>query len=267
MIYNMFSTLFQSVKGFCQFWGLRGLVFMTSAVIRDFNPLMSQASSLKAKPIVRVINSDTPLVAASFTEPGTYPKDRQVTFPEIFSHALPSSPKVLELNNLVEQIWIVREGTSLVDRDDSKTAQAFLLIADIVNLHWDDFSLKTKVLLLDKLRPFNKSVLQFIVEVILKLPSALKEKKERNRKYGSEYNSLDRSAQQELVRKLRSNFSLLITSIFKILNATSKIFKKDGYLLEENKENINRFNHSVKTMLSARQGMRDYRQTLIELGK
>jgi hypothetical protein len=269
MIYNTLLALSQSVKEFCRFWNLQGLVLMTSAVIQDFNPLTSQASSLKARPIVKMsaTNADSSLAAATSDESSVHRQDRQATFPEIFSYALPSSPKVLKLNDLVEQVWIIREGTSLIDRDDSKTAQAFILITDIVDLHWDEFSVKTKVLLLDKLQPFNKSTWRFILEIFSKLPSALKEKKERNKKYGSQYGSLDKFAQKELIQKFRSNFILLATSVFKTLNVTSKIFKKDGYLLKENEKNISKFNHSIRTMIAARYLMKKHCKVLEELAK
>jgi hypothetical protein len=269
MIYDILINLSKSLRGLSHSLSLEGLVNMTSATIRDFSPLGSQASSFKVKPTVKA--SATSIDASSTTpissESATFHRNRQATFPEIFSYALPSSPEVLKLNELVEQIWIIREGTSLVDRDDSKIAEAFLLMSSIIDAHWNEFSVKTKVLLLDKLQPFNKSIWRFLLDIVIRIPAALKEKSERNEKYTSQYSSLDTSARQDLNRKFLNNFQLLVKSVMKNLETTSNIFEKDGYLLEENRGNIEKFNYSLKTMLSARQGIKDYHQTLIELAK
>jgi hypothetical protein len=255
MIYDILINLSKSLRGLWHFLSLEDLVNMTSAAIRDFSPLGSQASSFKVKPTVKV--SVTSIDASSATpvssESGTFHRNRQVTFPEIFSYALPSSPEVLKLNELVEQIWIIREGTSLVDRDDSKIAEAFLLMSNIIDAHWNEFSVKTKVLLLDKLQPFNKSIWRFLLDIIIKIPTALKEKSERNKKYTSQYSSLDASAQQDLNRKFLSNFQLLVKSVLKNLETTSSIFEKDGYLLKENEGNVNKFNHSIDILLGISQ--------------
>jgi hypothetical protein len=231
--------------------------------------LEKQASFLKAKPIVKipVISTDTPSATPISNKPGTFHRDKPVTFPEIFTYALPSSPEVLKLNELVEQIWIVREGTSLVDRDDSKIAEAFLLMSDIIDVYWDKFSVKTKVLLLDKLQPFNKNIWQFILDIILKIPAALKEKFERNKEYASQYNSLDRSGQEELNRKFFNNFQLLVKSVLRNLETTSNIFRKDRHLLEENEGNIDKFNHSIKTMIAARYLIEKHSKVLEKLAK
>jgi hypothetical protein len=267
MIYDILNNLSQSVRELWHFLSLGDLVTMTAVI--NSSLFESQASSLKAKPIVKLAVANTDALSATSipSNSGVFHRDRTVTFPEIFSYALPSSPEVLKLNELVEQIWIIREGTSLVDRDDSKIAEAFLLMSSIIDAHWDEFSVKTKVLLLDKLQPFNKSVWQFTIDLIIKIPAALKEKSERNEKYTSQYSSLDTSARQDLNRKFLNNFQLLVKSVMKNLETTSNIFEKDGYLLEENRGNIEKFNYSLKTMLSARQGIKDYHQTLIELAK
>jgi hypothetical protein len=267
MIYDILNNLSQSVRELWHFLSLGDLVTMTAVI--NSSLFESQASSLKAKPIVKLAVANTDALSATSipSNSGVFHRDRTVTFPEIFSYALPSSPEVLKLNELVEQIWIIREGTSLVDRDDSKIAEAFLLMSSIIDAHWDEFSVKTKVLLLDKLQPFNKSVWQFTIDLIIKIPAALKEKSERNEKYTSQYSSLDTSARQDLNRKFLNNFQLLLKSVMKNLETTSNIFEKDGYLLEENRGNIEKFNYSLKTMLSARQGIKDYHQTLIELAK
>jgi hypothetical protein len=126
-------------------------------------------------------------------------------------------------------------------------------MSNIIDAHWNEFSVKTKVLLLDKLQPFNKSIWRFLLDIIIKIPTALKEKSERNKKYTSQYSSLDASAQQDLNRKFLSNFQLLVKSVLKNLETTSSIFEKDGYLLKENEGNVNKFNHSIDILLGISQ--------------
>jgi hypothetical protein len=269
MIYDILINLSKSLRGLWHSLSLEGLVNMTSATIRDFSPLGSQASSFKVKPTVKAsaISIDASSTTPISSESATFHRNRQATFPEIFSYALPSSPEVLKLNELVEQIWIIREGTSLVDRDDSKIAEAFLLMSSIIDAHWNEFSVKTKVLLLDKLQPFNKSIWRFLLDIVIRIPAALKEKSERNKKYTSQYSSLNRSVQQDLNQKFLNNFQLLVKSVLKNLEITSNIFKRDGYLLKENEENIDKFNHSIKTMIAARYLMKKHSKVLEELAK
>jgi hypothetical protein len=176
-------------------------------------------------------------------------EDRQVTFAEIFKHALPSSPKIIEFNDLIEHIWTIKQGTSLVDRDDSKISEAIFIISDILDIYWSEFPIKAKVLLLNKLQVFNKSGWQFALELMAKIPNALKDRAARNKAYTHEYNSLDRSSQANLERKFATSLTSLFRSIFRLCNTTRKIFKKDGRLLRENQENIQSFTTDIQELI------------------
>lgn len=248
------------------------MTYMAYIAVRDEDPGEALANFIGAKPqftpsSIPDQNQNSVVESSSLNKPPISIRNKQVTFGDIFNYALPSSSEVIHFNDLIEHIWSIKEGTSLIDRDDSKISKAIFLISDILDIHWDEFSTKTKVLLLNKLQPFNESALKFILKLVAKFPSALSEKLERNKSYASQYNSLDPSSQKELYQKSCANSFLLIKSIFKICTSTSKVFKKDGCLLEKNKDNLDKFNYSVRTMLSARRGIKDYRQTLIELAK
>lgn len=176
-------------------------------------------------------------------------RNQQITFAEIFNHALPSSPKILEFNDLIEHIWTIKQGTSLVDRDDSKISEAIFIISDILDIYWNEFTTKAKVLLLNKLQVFNKSGWQFALELVVKFPNALKDRAARNKAYTYEYNSLDRSSQSNLDRKFATNLTSLFRSIFRLCSTTRKIFKRDSRLLRENQGNIQIFTTDIQELI------------------
>jgi hypothetical protein len=272
MILNTLTSLFQLARRFWQFWSLGILEIMASDTIQNDNSwgIGSLVERRHAGKHFAASNVDKAILSQNTSIPLQSPvfeKNQQVNLADILSYALPSSLKALEFDNLVEQISIAKQENSLVNRDDSKVAKAVFLISDILEIHWDEFSLKSKVLLLNKLELFNTNAWQFILELIVKFPSALIEKSERNKKYASQYNSLNSTEQINLKQKSFANSLSLIKSIFEICDSTSKVFKKDGYLLKENKQNIDRFNHSVQTMIAGRYIMKKYSNTLEELAK
>ena len=178
---------------------------------------------------------------------------------------MPDSKEASDFEELAKQIWIVSQETSLVNRDDSKVVQAFSLMSGIIDLNWDKFSLKVKVLLLKKLQPFNKNIWQFSLELIFKFPNTLTKRLEKNKRYAAEYSHLEPSEQRRLTQKSIENSQSFFKSIMKTLNIVSKVFKKDGYLLEDNRENISEFAKSVKTINAERQVMNKYSNTLKNL--
>jgi hypothetical protein len=176
-------------------------------------------------------------------------ENHQVTFAEIFNHTLPSSPKIIEFNSTIEHIWTIKQGTSLVDRDDAKISEAIFLMSDILDIYWNEFPTKTKVLLLDKLQIFNKSGWQFMLKLISQLPKTLKDVSFRYATYISEYNSLNRSTQEHLKQTAYTNSTSLIKSIWYLCNVVRKMLKKDGKLLKENQANIQNFTVDILSLI------------------
>jgi hypothetical protein len=205
--------------------------------------------------------------ASSSIQSNSVSKKRQVSFSEILTYALPNSMKVTEFSNLFQDIHINQKHTSLIERDDSKTAQAMILLSDILNENWQNFPLKVKVLLLNKLKFSRKSFWKSLIASFPTIFNTIRNRLTYYKCYWNELKTYDGLTQKSILEKVSSDSKLLRNAWFVLRESTLTIFNIDGCLLEENKDNIDRFNHSIKTMLSARQGMRDYQQTLIELAK
>jgi ribosomal protein S8 len=192
-------------------------------------------------------------------------KRKRISYSEILTYALPQSLKVVELNNLIDQILISQQQTSLIERDDSKTAEAMVLLSDVLNEHWQEFPLKVKVLLLNKLKVFRRSFWKSIFSF-----SGFHTIKNRFNYYAGYWNELktyDSLTQKSILNKLSRDSRLLRNAWLTLKVTILKIFKSDGYLLEKNRESISEFTNSVKTMVAARQVMNKYSVTLNELAK
>lgn len=144
MIYHILNNLSQSLRGFWQFWSVGGFELMTFAL-----PSLSQANFFT--------DSDNEVLANSSDKDEIAAKRRNITYSEILNYALPTSPKIIEFNNLIDRVLVSQQQTSFVKRDDSATAEAMLLLAGILNEHWQEFPLKAKVLLLNKLKIVKKA--------------------------------------------------------------------------------------------------------------
>jgi hypothetical protein len=96
-------------------------------------------------------------------------KFRKATFSEILTYAVPENNKVHLFNRLIKNISITQQEISLSERDDAKVSEAMILLSDILDTNWCDFSPEIKILLLDRLQIFNKSDWQ----VVLALPNLL----------------------------------------------------------------------------------------------
>lgn len=195
----------------------------------------------------------------------------QVTFAEIFSYALPASAKVTKFISLIQDIRIARSSNTLAEHVDSKVSEAMYLLSDIVSTHWSEFSIEVKVLILDKFQHFNEKNLQSSYNSFYIASSTIKELRKMythyQETYSFEYNSFDRFTQVKMNLDVFANTALILWSYSDFKKVVQKSFKVDGFLLEENRESIERFSHSVKTILAGRQGMKKYKNTLIELAK
>jgi hypothetical protein len=173
-------------------------------------------------------------------------RQKNITYSEILTYALPESSKVVEFNNLIDQILISQQQTSLIERDDSKTAEAMIFLSDILNEHWQDFPLKVKVLLLNKLKIFRKSSWKSIFISIFSAFHTIKNRINYYKGFWSELRAYDSFTQKNILRKVLENSKLLRNAWFTLEITTLRIFKSDSYLLTQNKENIDKFIHKIR---------------------
>lgn len=190
---------------------------------------------------------------------------KRISYSQILTYALPTSPKVIEFNNLIELILVSQQQTSLISRDDSKTAEAMILLSNILNEHWHEFPLKVKVLLLSKLKVFRKNFWKSIFT--FNTFNTIISRFNYYKGYWNELGAYDNTTQQDILKKVSRDSRLLRKAWLILKTTTLKIFKNSGYLLHENVESISEFTNSVKTMLAARGIMNKYSGTLDELAK
>jgi hypothetical protein len=237
-----------------QFWSLGGFYLMALTLP---NP---DRTSFFYEP-----DDESPVSSTDRDESRSIATRRRISYSEILTYAFPTSPKVIELNNLINQILISQQQTSLIERDDSKTAEAMILLSDILNEHWQEFPLKVKVLLLNKLKVFRRSFWKSIFT--FSSFHTIKSRFNYYRGYWSELKTYDRFTQESILDKVFRDSRFLRNAWLILKSTTLKIFKNDGHLLEENRENISEFTNSVKTMLAARSITNKYSGTLDELAK
>jgi hypothetical protein len=248
MIYHVFHHFSKPVKGFWRFWTLGGLLFMTSAVL-DSQDLFVGFLDKSDEEVVNLSHKFSWLVwfrPLKFVDNSSLKK---VSFAEVLNHALPLSLKIVEFNNLIENIRVTRktnQSASFTKRDDSKIFEAIALLSDIVDIHWNEFSLESKVLLLGKLQKFNKSKESFITEMILRSLIVLPWKLCNYSRYMLEFIFSNKQVKQDISIKADSDFSLILNSLSKLLQTTQRIFEKDGKLLEQNRGNISNFTSELR---------------------
>ncbi len=256
MIYDILNNLSQSVRELWQSWNAGGFNFMTLTLLN------SAQGSFFYDP-----DCDSELSANATEEEKIAAKRRKITYSEILTYALPTSVKVIEFNNLVDRVIVSQKQTSFIERDDFATAEAMILLSDILNENWQEFPLKVKVLLLNKLKVIKRSFWQYLFSSPISNFKLFKNRINYYIEFWRELRAYDKATQRNIFMKISKNIESLKNAWNALEKSRLMIFEADGYLLEENKENIGKFNHSLKTMLSARQGIRDYHQTLIELAK
>ena len=255
---------------------------MTSAAIQDKSLSRRTAEFLdRAYSVTSDRSNGTSSVAsndAEFTDPKSVESSStvilptiQVTFADIFSYALPASAKVTKFISLIQDIRIARSSNTLAERVDSKVPEAMYLLSDIVSRQWSEFSIEAKVLILDKFQHFNKKNLQSSYNSFHIASSTIKELRKMytyyQETYSSEYNSFDRFIQVKMNLDVLANTALILWSYADFRKVVQKSFEVDGFLLEENRESIDKFTRSIKTIIAGRQGMKKYKNTLIELAK
>jgi hypothetical protein len=254
MIYDILNNLSNFLRGLWQFWNAGGFNFMTLTL-----PNPAQGSFFYD------FDSDNELSAKASDEEKIVAKRRKITYSQILIYALPTSPKVIEFNNLIELILVSQQQTSLISRDDSKTAEAMILLSNILSEHWHEFSLKVKVLLLSKLKVFRKNFWKSIFT--FNAFNTIISRFNYYKGYWNEIRAYDNTTQQDILKKVSRDSRLLRKSWITLEAATLKIFKSDSHLLEENTESISEFTNSVKTMVAARKAINKYSGTLDELAK
>jgi hypothetical protein len=250
-------TFSQFVRGFWQFWSLGGFDLMVLAL-----PSSAQASFFCEA-------DDESYASATATDRSSesivIAERKRISYSQILTYALPTSPKVIEFNNLIDLILVSQQQTSLISRDDSKTAEAMILLSNILNEHWHEFPLKVKVLLLNKLKVFRKNLWKSIFT--FNTFSTIISRFNYYKGYWNELRSYDNTTQQDILKKVSRDSRLLRKAWLTLKTIALKIFKNSGYLLHENVESISEFTNSVKTMLAARGAMSKYSGTLDELAK
>jgi hypothetical protein len=254
MIYDILNNLSQSARELWQFWNAEGFEFMTPALL---NP--DRGSFFN--------DSENEALETATGEEKVLVKRRTITYSEILTYALPTSSKVAEFNSLIDRVSTSQKQTSFVKRDDSATAEAMILLSDILIEDWDRFPLKAKILLLDKLRVYRKSFWQHILNSPSDFFKLIKIRISYYLKFFSELRTYDANTRRNILSKISRDVKLLKNS-WDVLGKTRLIIlEKDSYLLEENKDNIDRFIHSAKTMIAARYLMTKYSKVLEELAK
>lgn len=233
MIYNGLVNLSQSLRGFWQFWSLGGFDLMVLVL-----PNSTQAGFF--------YEVDNESAADRSNEDVAAARERKITYSEILMYALPTSTKVTEFNKLITQVLVSQQQTSLVQRDDSKTAEAMILLADILNEHWQEFPLKTKVLLLYKLKVVRKSFWKYIVISPFDIFKVLKNRINYNIGFWHELKTYDKTTKNNILDKVSKNLNSLKNAWNALAKTRSMIFKNDGHLLEANKENIVKFIHDIR---------------------
>jgi hypothetical protein len=233
MIYNALVNLSQSLRGFWQFWSLGGFDLMVLVL-----PNSTQAGFF--------YEVDNEFAADRSNEDVAAARERKITYSEILMYALPTSTKVTEFNKLITQVLVSQQQISLVQRDDSKTAEAMILLADILNEHWQEFPLKIKVLLLYKLKVVRKSFWEYIVISPFDIFKVLKNRINYNIGFWHELKTYDETTKNNILDKVSRNLNSLKNAWNALAKARSMIFKNDGHLLEVNKENIVKFIHDIR---------------------
>jgi hypothetical protein len=237
-----------------QFWSLGGFYFMALSLP---NPV--QASFFH--------DPDNELPVKATDEDRIATKRKKITYSEILTYALPSSPKVIEFNSLIDRVLVSQKQTSFAKRDDSATAEAMVLLSNILIENWDKFSLKAKVLLLDKLRVHRKSFWQHILSSPFDFFKLIKSRIGYYLKFLRELRTYDATTQRSILNKVSRDVKSLKNAWNVLGKARLMILEKDSHLLEENKDNIGKFIHSAKTMIAGRYLMNKYSEVLEELAK
>lgn len=256
MIYDILNNFSKSLRGFWKFWNAGGLNFMTLTLL---NP--SQGSFFYDS------GFDNELSANATDEEKIAAKRRKITYSEILTYALPTSLKVIEFKSLIDRVVLSQQQTSFMKRDDSATAEAMILLSDILNEHWQEFPLKVKVLLLDKLKVYRESFWQYVLASPSNTFKVIKSRIGYYIKFWYElkaYNNVDR---RNIINKVSKNIELLKSAWNAMEETKLVIFESDGHLLEENRDNIDKFSHSIKTMIAARYLMKKHSKVLEELAK
>lgn len=256
MIYDILNNLSKSLRGFWQFWNARGLNLMTLTLFDPDSGNFSFDSDPDNKSFANA--TDEEKIAA---------KRRKITYAEILTYALPTSPKVIEFNSLINRVIASQQQTSFTKRDDSVTAEAIILLSDILNEHWQEFPLKVKVLLLNDLKVVKQNLWQYIFGFPLNTIKLIKSRVSYNRKLQKELETYDSDTKKDILNKVFRDVNLLKNAWTILRRTRLVIFESDGYLLEENKDNIGKFSHSVKTMIAGRYLMTKYSKVLEELAK
>lgn len=187
-------------------------------------------------------------------------KRRNITYSEILTYALPTSPKVIEFNNLIDRVIVSQQQTSFIKRDDSVTAEAMILFSDILNEHWQEFPLKAKVLLLDKLKVVRKSFWQYIIISPSNIFKVLKNRINYNIGFWHELKAYDEATKNNILDKVSRNLNSLKNAWNALAKTRSMIFKSDGHLLEANKENVVKFIHDIRVEIWENEILEESRQ-------
>jgi hypothetical protein len=164
---------------------------------------------------------------------------KEISFSEILNTALPESPNVARFNELINNIQSNKSIESIGDYYLCISSSTSTLIA-IIDAHWNDFTLETKVLFLFKLRSFRSKYLlwmKLFVNFVLDVLNPTS----RTWKRAIAYYSLNSLSRRRVDREFASNYQSVFQS-FRILQATSsKLFILDGKLYQKNKKNIGRY--------------------------
>lgn len=268
-ICRKFSVFSHIDKGLWQFWSLEGLVLMTSATIKSqewFNFLDKSDEEVNDSPSkydwLKLVGLRFSHLINKFSSETSL---KQVSFADILNDALPLSSKIIEFNNLIQDIRTIKTSNqnntdTFSERDDSKVFEAITLLSNIIDTHWNEFSLESKVLLLGKLRKFNKNKNLFIFEIILqsfiKIPGKLK----TYFPYILEFLSSTKQGKQNITAKTNINLNLLSNAILSLLRSTQKAFDKDGKLLYQNKGSINKFVQGLRAKIWENEILEEVRQ-------
>jgi hypothetical protein len=250
-------TFSQFVRGFWQFWSLGGFDLMVLAL----------PSSAQASFFCEADDESSVTATDHSNENIAINKRKRTSYSEILTYALPESTKVIKFNNLVNEIIISQQQTSLIERNDAKTAEAMIVLANILEEHWEEFPLKVKVLLLNKLKVFKKGFWKYFLTSIPSIFRTIKGRVDYYKGFLAELKTYDGATQSSVLGKVLRDSRFLKSAWITLKVATLKIFKNDGYLLEENRESISEFANSLKTMVAARQIMNEYSSVLEELAK
>jgi hypothetical protein len=184
---------------------------------------------------------------------------KEISFSEILNTALPESSEVIDFNEFTNNI----QSNKSIDSIGNYYLYIFnsvSALSEIIDAHWNEFTLETKMLLLFKLR-YSRSKYLFWAKLIFEFILDSINPKGHTWKRRSAYYSLDRDSRKRIDRDFISNHKLVLQSFKTLQTISSKIFASDGKLYWKNKKNIGRFidnlNQSKLRILSSKYTLAD----------